>query len=112
MNNAAGTEPAQDRPEVVRIQTPMLDDLDIHEAVQTIKSSLQKGHRNIVLSFEAPVYPYSKLLALLVACYNTVRDAKALFSVLSPNQEFAQILRETKLDKILRVYTSLSEIEC
>ncbi|MBD3314634.1 MAG: hypothetical protein GF344_02495 [Chitinivibrionales bacterium] len=86
---------------------------DISHLLLTIEEDIKRGVSCFAVEFSARSYLYSKTLAVLVRCMNTVRDAGGRLAVVSENKKLLEAIEMFHLDTMLPVCCSLDELpEC
>jgi anti-anti-sigma factor len=95
---------------VLRILQDSFTDGDMESLKKQIEDSMDDGKVRIALSFTPASYPYSKLLTMLTQCYRLIKDRGGKLVIVHPNQDFHDIMEQTKLLNVLEVYVSEDEI--
>jgi anti-anti-sigma factor len=96
---------------VLRVLQDTFTEGDVESLKKQIEDAMNEGKMRIALSFTPASYPYSKLLTLLTQCYRLVKQRGGKLIIIHPNQDFHDILEETKLLNVLEVYTSEDDVQ-
>jgi anti-anti-sigma factor len=86
---------------------------DMAELLLTIEKHIDNGESCFAVEFTANSYLYSKTIAVLVKCLNTVNEAGGRLAIVSPNPKLLEALRMFHLDTMLTVCSTVEELpEC
>jgi len=96
---------------ILRILQDSFTEGDVESLKKQIEDCMDEGKMKIVLSFTPASYPYSKLLTLLTQCHRLIKERGGKLIIVHPNQDFLDILDQTKLLNVLEVYSAEDEIE-
>ena len=71
-----------------------------------VEKHLSEGARNIALAFPPQTFPYSRLIAALIQCYEMVDEKGGKLAVIEPNEDFMSFFRMINLNNILTIFPS------
>ena len=73
---------------VIHIQQENVDDTDFSPVESLVEKHAREGDGRIAVSMGMNVYPYSKLISVLVRCNKLVQDQGGTLAVVQPNPDF------------------------
>jgi anti-anti-sigma factor len=95
---------------LIKVQQEADGDTDFDQLRKVMTEYIEKGSTKIALSLAINAYPYSKLISALVHCNRLIEKVGGTLAVVQPNQDFLDVLKQTKLDKVFKVFSSEAEL--
>jgi anti-anti-sigma factor len=83
---------------------------DISELLPTVREALRDNTTRFAIEFTPNSYLYSKTIAVLVRCMNTVHEEGGDVFVISSNPKLIEALNMFHLDRLLTVCSSVEEL--
>jgi anti-anti-sigma factor len=95
---------------VARFVVQNLDDCEAESrAINSYIESLPPGSK-VAISFRGIEWVSSRVLGLIVAAKNTVAKCGGKFAITSPGEKIMEVLKITKLNKVLTIKNSTAEL--
>jgi anti-anti-sigma regulatory factor len=95
---------------VLHIKDQAYTESDLAELKKQVESYLEEGSINIALSLNAEVYPYSRLISLIIQCNKMAKKHGGTMAVIQSNKEFKAVIKAMRLDVVVAVYDSEKEL--
>jgi len=95
---------------IFRIQEDVGLHSDLSELKQQIDRKLLEGARHIVVSFTKNSYLYTRSIAVLIACLESIKDHDGSLAIMEANKDIFDILSVIDFDKMIKIVKSESEL--
>jgi anti-anti-sigma factor len=83
---------------------------DLYDLKNIIEQHLAAGGKNIAISFTQNSYLYTKSIAVLIACSETIKDAGGHLAIIEANSDILDILSVIDFDKVIKIFKTEVEI--
>ncbi len=84
---------------------------DIGELVTIVEQALQQNETWIAFSFTDKSYLFSNSIRVIMQCFELIKDNEGTLGLVRPNDDILSTFNVLDLDKIIKVFPSLDEIE-
>jgi anti-anti-sigma factor len=79
---------------------------DLSELKDLITGYLDRGKRNIAVSFSDATYIYSGAIRVLIDCHKMIADADGQLCIIEPNPRLFDVLEMLNIDRVIHIYVS------
>ncbi len=79
---------------------------DISKLKELIYHALDEGIRSIALRFTEHSYLSTRTIAVLVTCFEEVKDRGGRLAIINPNEDILDVLGMIDLDRVVDYYPS------
>lgn len=95
---------------ILRIFQNRFSEADAAALASQVAEYLDRGITRIALAFGENVYPYSKLIAMVVRCHRLVNEKGGSLALIQPSESFGRIAGLLNLPSVVRIVTSEDEL--
>ena len=95
---------------VFRIQEDVGLHSDLSELKQQIDHKLSTGTQHIVIAFTPNSYLYTRSIAVLISCLESIKDHNGSLAIMEANNDILDILSIIDFDKMIKIVKSESEL--
>jgi hypothetical protein len=96
---------------IIHMQQENIGDTDFSQIEGLVEKCMLDGNRKVALSMGINVYPYSKLISVLIRCSAIVLEHGGKLAVVQPNPDFLEVLKRTRLEQVFAIASSESDLE-
>lgn len=83
---------------------------DLSSLKTEIEKHLERGEKNIAVSFSDASYLYSGAISVLVTCYRMVREEGGDLCIIEPQERVAELLDQMNIDRLIDIYESEDQL--
>ena len=84
---------------------------DISELEAVVNDLLMKKYLNIAIHFKDNSFLYSHLAAVLVLCWEKIKDEKGTLALVNINEDIHNFLRVIDFESAIKIFKSEEELE-
>jgi len=96
--------------QILKFQDDLSVISELSELRFLIEGYLSEGKNHIAVSFTNTSYIYSGAIAVLIDCYKKIKKVDGDLCVIESNTQIISIFRTLNIDKVIPIYTSVSDI--
>lgn len=96
---------------VIKINEVLDLNSNITELESIVNDSLMKKYLNIVIHFKDNSFLYSNSAAVLVLCWEKIKDEKGTLALVNINEDIYNFLRVIDFDSAIKIFKNENELE-
>ena len=97
--------------QVIKIHEALHLTSNIDKLVDIIDDSLKKGILNIAIHFCDDSYLCSRTGAVLVRCWETIKDHNGIMAFVNVNRDIRDFLAVIDMESLIKIYSSEDEVD-
>lgn len=95
---------------VVRINQDGISEPSLDQIQSMLHQEVLHQPSNLLMCFGPSIYPFSRMLALVIYAKRLVEKAGFRLAIVTPNHLFVNVLRQTKLDHAVEFHCSEEDV--
>lgn len=96
--------------QILKIDENLTLSSDITDLRTIVEDYVQKGPINIALEFTKDSYLYTKSIAVLVQCLETIKEHGGGMAVIAPNRDIVDVLETIGFINLVKIYDSEEDV--
>jgi anti-anti-sigma factor len=96
--------------QILKIDENLTLNSDITDLRTIVEDYVQKGPINIALEFTKDSYLYTKSIAVLVQCLETIQEHGGRMAVIAPNRDIVDVLETIGFINLVKIYGSEEDV--